>query len=225
MAFHHLCRGVQRDLLNQILEPYGYSENEAGIDGALLIIVGLVCAAVASPILDRHRSLRLPAAKSLVFIISAMFFALIFVPKTHTIVAPYIVSAILGGASFTILPLALELLVDLTSPIGPEMSSTVCWAVSQLFGGCLIIAMDALRGGQKGEPEGSMYRALVLQAVLCWAVAFLPLGLRVKHLIDRREEGEVGESGMEAVALGSGTVDTQIEGVGRGRETGYEGTD
>ncbi|KAK6342582.1 hypothetical protein TWF718_007981 [Orbilia javanica] len=29
-------------LLNQILEPYGYSENEAGIGGAILIVVGLL---------------------------------------------------------------------------------------------------------------------------------------------------------------------------------------
>ena len=40
-------------LLNQILYPYAYSEDEAGICGAILIVVGLVTAAVLSPVFDR----------------------------------------------------------------------------------------------------------------------------------------------------------------------------
>lgn len=42
-------------LINQILEPYGYSETEAGIAGAILIVVGLVVSAVVSPIVDRTK--------------------------------------------------------------------------------------------------------------------------------------------------------------------------
>jgi FLVCR family MFS transporter 7 len=42
-------------LINQILAPYSFSETEAGIAGALLIVVGLVTAAVTSPIIDRTK--------------------------------------------------------------------------------------------------------------------------------------------------------------------------
>ena len=42
-------------LLNQILGPYGFSETEAGIAGALLIVVGLVASAIVSPIVDRTK--------------------------------------------------------------------------------------------------------------------------------------------------------------------------
>ena len=42
-------------LLNQILEPYGYSETEAGISGAILIVVGLVASAIVSPVVDRTK--------------------------------------------------------------------------------------------------------------------------------------------------------------------------
>ena len=37
-------------LLNQIFEPYGFSETQAGIAGGLLIIVGLIASAVVSPL-------------------------------------------------------------------------------------------------------------------------------------------------------------------------------
>jgi MFS transporter, FLVCR family, MFS-domain-containing protein 7 len=58
-------------LLNQILEPYGFSETDAGIAGALLILVGLVASAVVSPIIDRTKEYIL-SIKILVPLIAAM---------------------------------------------------------------------------------------------------------------------------------------------------------
>ncbi len=37
--------------------------------------------------------------------------------------------------------------------------------------------MDALKGGLKGEPDGSLKRALIFQAAIAWAVVPLPLFL------------------------------------------------
>lgn len=42
-------------LINQIMEPYGFSETEAGIAGGILIVVGLVASAIVSPIIDRTK--------------------------------------------------------------------------------------------------------------------------------------------------------------------------
>ncbi|KAK6541315.1 hypothetical protein TWF694_008661 [Orbilia ellipsospora] len=56
-------------LLNQILEPYGYSENDAGIGGAILIVVGLVASAIVSPLIDRTHTFLL-AIRILVPVIS-----------------------------------------------------------------------------------------------------------------------------------------------------------
>ena len=42
-------------LINQIMFPYGFSETDAGIAGGVLIVVGLVAAAVMSPINDRFK--------------------------------------------------------------------------------------------------------------------------------------------------------------------------
>ena len=43
-------------LINQILQPYSFSENDAGYRWALLIVVGLVTSAVTSPIIDKTKS-------------------------------------------------------------------------------------------------------------------------------------------------------------------------
>ena len=45
----------------------------------------------------------------------------------------------LGAASFIILPKALEMLDDVSDPVGPEMSSiTICWVLGQLCGGIFV---------------------------------------------------------------------------------------
>lgn len=100
-------------LLNQILEPYGFTETEAGICGALLIVVGLVTAALTSPILDRTHAYLL-GIKALVPIIALSYLAFVFAPQTRTLVAPYVIASILGAASFSLVPIALEYLVEVT---------------------------------------------------------------------------------------------------------------
>ena len=60
-------------------EPYGYSDDTAGLMGAVLLLVGLVAAAVSSPLLDRvfthHLAL---SAKVALPIMAACWIALIF---------------------------------------------------------------------------------------------------------------------------------------------------
>jgi len=169
-------------LINQILSPYAFSETESGIAGALLIFVGLFASAVISPLIDRTAAHR-RAIKLLVPLIAAGYLILVFAPGTRSPTAVYIVSALIGAASFALLPAALEFAVEITRPVPPEVSSTVCWALGQLLGAVFVLVMDALRGQGRGQggggkrPEGNMWRALVFQAVLCWVVVPLPLML------------------------------------------------
>lgn len=169
-------------LLNQIFEPYGYSETDAGIAGGLLIIVGLVASAIVSPFVDRTKKYLL-TIKVLVPLIAVSYLILIFMPATRTLLGPFIICSLIGASSFSLLPCTLEYLVQITHPVSPEITSTVCWATSQLFGAVFIIIMTALRGG---GPEGSMTRALIFQAVLaCLAVPF-PMFLGIGNLRRQR---------------------------------------
>lgn len=92
----------------------------------------------------------------------------VWAPGTKSVVAPFIVCALIGAASFSLLPCALEYLVEISQPVSPEVSSTVCWAGGQLLGAVFIIIMDALKNGWAGQPEGNMKRALVFEAVISW---------------------------------------------------------
>jgi FLVCR family MFS transporter 7 len=189
-------------LINQILQPYSFSESDSGIAGALLIVVGLVCSAVTSPIIDRTKSFLL-AIKVQVPIIAICYLAFTWAPQTRTNAAPYAILSILGAASFSLVPVVLEYLIEITHPVSPEVTSTICWTGGQLLGGIFIIASDALRapGANDGtaddgtmRPPGNMYKALILQTVLALVVVPLPLALgccgRHPHVRMRRVEAD-----------------------------------
>lgn len=172
-------------LLNQIFEPYGFTEDQAGIAGAVLIFVGLGCSAIVSPIIDRTKAY-LITLKMLIPLISICYLILVFIPQTRSFAAACILMALIGGSSFALLPCALEYLVEITFPVSPEASSVTAWAGGQLFGGLFIIIMTALKGGfahppTRDQPPLSMIRALVFQAVLC--IVVLPAGFLIGYKV------------------------------------------
>lgn len=210
-------------LLNQVLYPYGFSEDEAGICGAVLIVVGLVAAAINSPILDRTHAYLLNI-KIIVPILALSYLGMIWAPQTRGIVAPCVLSAVMGATSFTLLPIALEYLVEVTYPASPEVGSTICWAGGQLLGGLFIVIMNALKDqrsvnleavrkagrnqGGGSMPRANMFDALVFQAVIALAAVPLPLALGIKRFgladgkvagrlkVDEHRSGEIeGEGG------------------------------
>ena len=164
-------------LLTEILTPYGFSENESGISGALLIIVGLVGAAVSSPLIDRSKAY-VPFLKICVPVIAACYLAFIWAPPTRMVVVPYIILSVLGAVSFSLVPIALEMLVEVTFPIGPEVGSTICWTGGQLLGGLFIVISDSLQADEDARPPRNMQHALIFQAAAAWAVvpAVIALG-------------------------------------------------
>ncbi|KAI5362214.1 Putative major facilitator superfamily, MFS transporter superfamily [Septoria linicola] len=165
-------------LINQIFEPYGFSEDDAGIAGAILIVVGLIASAIVSPVIDRTKAYLL-TIKILVPLIAISYTILIFMPQTRNLGGPYVVCALLGATSFSLLPAALELLSIVTFPVSPEVSSVIAWTGGQILGAVFIIIMDALRGGWAGEPFDSMIPPLIFQAVIAWAAVPFPLLLGV----------------------------------------------
>lgn len=173
-------------LINQVLEPYSFSESDAGIAGALLIVVGLVASAISSPIIDRTKSY-LWAIKLQAPIISLGYLAFTFAPQTRSLAAPYVILSIIGAASFSLVPVVLEYIIELTHPVSPEITSVILWTGGQLLGGAFIIISDALRapGGERDgpadngstRPPGNMYKALVFHGVMAMVIIPLPLCL------------------------------------------------
>lgn len=176
-------------LLNQIMMPYGFTSDDAGIAGALLIVVGLVAAAISSPILDRTKAFML-AIKVSVPLIGLCYLAFVWMPGTRALAGPYVVLSVLGASSFSLVPVALEFLCELSYPVSPEVTSTVAWAGGQLLGGLFIVISDALKAGPDADPPFHMANALIFTAVIALVTVPLPLALglfgRKDRLVMRR---------------------------------------
>ncbi|KAJ5138710.1 uncharacterized protein N7515_003558 [Penicillium bovifimosum] len=210
-------------LLNQILSPHGFSETEAGIAGAILIVVGLVTAAILSPITDRYKHY-LGSIRVLVPVVAITYIGLIFAPSSPAGIAPsYVVMALLGASSFALLPIVLEYLAEITYPLSPEIGSTICWTGGQLLGACFILIQDALKAGVGDEPPLNMRNALVFAAVVAVVAAPFPLTIglfgrvvpRKRLDVDRGivvqeggeeagPDGEVGKGKSDSDSPGSG---------------------
>jgi FLVCR family MFS transporter 7 len=163
-------------LINQIMKPYGFSDTDSGIAGGVMIVVGLVASAISSPILDRTKKYLL-AIKIAVPVIALSYLAFVWMPGTRADPGPYVVLALEGAASFILLPVAVEYLVELGHPVSPEVTSTLSWSGSQLLGGVFIIISDALKAGPDASPPYNMNNALIFTAVVSLAVMPLPLCL------------------------------------------------
>lgn len=206
-------------LLNQILSPHGFSETQAGIAGAILIVVGLVAAAIISPIIDHYKHY-LATIKILVPIVAISYIALIFAPDSPAGIGPsYVVLAIMGASSFALLPVVLEFLVEITYPFSPEIGSTICWTGGQLLGAVFIIIQDALKAGPNASPPDNMKRALIFSAVV--SVVPVPLaasiGLFGREVRRRRLDADravAAAVGDEEVG-DSATVDVVVNADGR----------
>ncbi|KND88178.1 Major facilitator superfamily domain-containing protein 7 [Tolypocladium ophioglossoides CBS 100239] len=163
-------------LLNQMMTPYGFTDDQAGIGGAILIVVGLGFAAISSPILDRTKAFLL-AIKTFIPLAALCYVTFIWMPETRNVVGPYVVLAVLGAVCFALMPVALEFLIELSHPLSPEVTSTIAWAGGQLFGAIFVIVSGALADDDDANPPYNMKRALIFQAVVAAVVCPLPLFL------------------------------------------------
>lgn len=138
-------------------------------------MVGLLVSAITSPIIDKTKSY-LFTIKVCVPIAALCYLAFVWAPPTKSVAAVYTILSVLGAASFSLVPVVLEYLCEITYPVSPEVTSTICWAGGQLFGAVVILISDALRE-EEGKPPGTMRKALWFQAILAMAVVPLPLAL------------------------------------------------
>ncbi|RKP04757.1 major facilitator superfamily domain-containing protein, partial [Thamnocephalis sphaerospora] len=159
-------------LLNNIVIPYGYSEDDAGIFGAVTILAGLVGAAIVSVFIDKTAKHK-PTVRATLPFTMATFIGLIFAVRSDSFEVIIVLMAMVGLFCFSLLPVGLELSVECTYPV-PEASSTgLLWMAGQAIALVTQLVMNVLRddeGADHGQdpllPPGNMRNALILLAAL-----------------------------------------------------------
>ncbi|CAL1697928.1 unnamed protein product [Somion occarium] len=160
-------------LTAQFFGPYGYSDTISGLMGAVLLIVGIVFAIITSPLFDRvityHMAL---ACKILCPIFGILWLSLIWAVKPHNTGGLFAIMALMGATSLTMLPVALELAVELTR--NADGSAAILWFSGNLFGIMFVLSEDSMRADDSANPPQNMHRALIFQgAFVCGIAAFV----------------------------------------------------
>ncbi|KAI9057517.1 MFS general substrate transporter [Trametes sanguinea] len=177
-------------------EPYGYSDTVAGLMGAVLLLVGLIAAAITSPLYDRVLTHHLAlSVKVLCPILLACWLALIWEIKPNNEISCFVLMGIIGAIGLTLLPAVLELAVELTR--NPDGSSALLWASTNLFGLIFVIVENALRAGPDANPPLNMRRAAIFQGVLVAIIilfVYLVEGKQTRRARDEEQRGELDHS-------------------------------
>ncbi|KAJ6468306.1 major facilitator superfamily domain-containing protein [Mycena sanguinolenta] len=175
-------------LSGQIMVPEGYSDHDAGLMGATLLLCGIAAAMVTAPLFDRVFTSHLARTiKFLVPIVAGGWFSLIWAVKPHNTAALFVIMAVIGIASLTLLPVALELGCEVTR--NAQGSSALLWFIVNLFEIAFVQAQGALRAGANANPPLNMRRALIFNGTFVVAsssLIFLLRGKQVRKELDER---------------------------------------
>ncbi|KAJ8472940.1 hypothetical protein ONZ51_g8182 [Trametes cubensis] len=178
----------------QHFEPYGYSDTVSGLMGAILLLVGLIAAAITSPIYDRVLTHHLAlSCKVLCPVLGACWIALIWEIKPHNTAVCFVLMGLIGGTGLTLLPAVIELAVELTR--NADGSSAMLWSSTNLFGLVFVLVENALRAGPDASPPLNMRRARIFQAALVAAVitfVYLVEGKQTRRERDEERRAAAG---------------------------------
>ena len=130
-------------LLEQLIKPSGYSSNDAGIFGAIIIVAGLFNAFLAGVIMDKTHAYRL-ILKILLFgaCASVVFFIFFLRPNQFYPLAASI--GLMGFFMLPLLPVSFECAVECTYPIRPEWSTGLLMCSGNILGGVFIFVLGYL---------------------------------------------------------------------------------
>ncbi|UJR11855.1 hypothetical protein I4U23_016035 [Adineta vaga] len=130
-------------LLFQLIQPSGYTSEDAGIFGAMVILAGLFSAFLIGIIMDKTHAYRLILKILLIGACgSGVFFILILRPNQYYSLAVSI--GLMGFFLLPLLPVSFECAVECTYPIRPEWSTGFLMCLGNILGGIFIFILGDL---------------------------------------------------------------------------------
>ncbi|XP_052772964.1 solute carrier family 49 member A3-like [Mya arenaria] len=129
-------------LLEQILCPRGYSDDFAGLCGALMIVCGVIMSGVAGVYVDKTK--RFDEVLKVSFAIATLagiaFTQVSRLRDQQALVA--ITLALFGGFGLVIYPISMELAVEVTYPVAEATSSGLCIVSGQVLAIATLLSMQ-----------------------------------------------------------------------------------
>lgn len=132
-------------LLPQILCPYGYSDEDSGLWGALMVFCGLIGATIAGLVIDFTKLFKEVAVVALGF--ALLCFVWFFeVSRLHDQAINIAFSLCLFGFfALPLIPACMELGVEVTYPVAESTSSGLLWSIAQIVGIVMVVIGQVLQ--------------------------------------------------------------------------------
>ncbi|KIJ18763.1 hypothetical protein PAXINDRAFT_110383 [Paxillus involutus ATCC 200175] len=192
-------------LSGQWFQPVGYSDTISGLMGASLLLAGIIASIVTAPLFDRVFTHRLGlTVKTLIPIVACGWLSLIWAVRPNNIAALFAIMIIIGTCSVTLLPVGLELGVELTR--NADSSAALLWCSGNLVGIVLILAEGALRAPATANPPYNMHDALIFHGSFIMAFATLSFFVRA-----RQARRELDEAMVDGCATSPPTASAAVE--------------
>ncbi|KAH0827810.1 major facilitator superfamily domain-containing protein [Lanmaoa asiatica] len=180
-------------------QPMGYSDTIAGLMGASLLLSGIVASIVTAPLLDRIFTHKLGITlKILVPIVAVGWFSLIWAVRPNNTAALFTIFIVIGICSLMMLPIGLELGVELTR--NADASAALLWCSGNLFGIILILGEGALRASSTANPPYNMDNALILHGTVVVVFGSVVFFIRARQARRELDETMAAESAIPMVS-------------------------
>ena len=166
--------------IEQVVDPRGFSSEEAGIIGAIMVVGGILGAAALSVLSDRLRR-RKPF---LVLAVAGMAPGLVGLAFATSLPLLLASSFVFGFFLMSAYPVGFQYSAEVTHPAPEATSQGLLVMAGQISGILFILGMDAFRAGSDAPMTGSM----VVFIVLTGLVVTLSLFLRESAMM-RQERG------------------------------------
>eukprot|EP01114_Cavostelium_apophysatum_P015978 TRINITY_DN4470_c0_g1_i2.p1 TRINITY_DN4470_c0_g1~~TRINITY_DN4470_c0_g1_i2.p1 ORF type:complete len:481 (+),score=61.94 TRINITY_DN4470_c0_g1_i2:51-1493(+) len=130
-------------VVNQLVIPFHYSNDDSGNLGALFILCGLVGCGAAGPLVDKFRRYKLTLLICYFLAIGAgTMFALTLKPDNFALIA--VACSLIGLVMTPVLPISLELACEISYPIGEATPSGFMMVSGQIVGIVATLVLDHL---------------------------------------------------------------------------------
>ena len=189
-------------VIQQIISPAGYSSDDAGSFGGILIGSGLVGAMIVGPLLDYTKAYKTVLKIGMpIGLVAVTAFVANLKPDNFTVVA--ICIGCLGFVMLPMLPVSLETAAECTYPIPEDCSSALLMTTGQLVGIPLIFGLDWLIS-MRSKYDGNVWTP---------AAIFLVIAISICVIFVWWFDGKMKRLAVEQMRSFSGS---------RGRESGRE---